>query len=398
MHFPPVLRQLILAAIVLAVGAGSAFVLLTGKSGPQPRPLQEEGVPDLGVLLLEPATMAIDVRTQGTVQPRRQIDLVAQVSGRVIDVAPQFAAGGFFQAGERLIAVEDADYRFALVRAEARIADATQALATERARAGQARKEWRDLGNRDANDLFLRIPQLASAEAQLAAATAERDQSRLDLQRTAITAPFDGRVLETAVDLGQYVNAGQRIARIYATDRVEVRLPLTDRQVSLLDLPLSYAGDGVEPAHVPVVLSGVFGRQSWEWQGEIARTDAAIDAESRVVYAVAEVADPFARVAGSDRPPLGIGQFVEARISGRAIAGVFRVPRAALQPEDRLWVADSDERLQLLVVDVLQSEEQSVALRISQPGPLRVVYPVPPGLRVGMRVRAVPVTSDGIAP
>jgi RND family efflux transporter MFP subunit len=398
MHFPPVIRQLILAAIVLAVGTGVALFLLGGKSGPQPRSPQEQEIAELGVLLLEPATTAIDVRTQGTVQPRTQIELVAQVSGRVVEVAPQFAAGGFFKSGESLVAVEEADYRFALVRAEARIADAAQALATERARAGQARKEWRDLGNRDANDLFLRIPQLASAEAQLAAATAERDQARLDLQRTAISAPFDGRVLETAVDLGQYVNAGQRIARVYATDRVEVRLPLTDRQVALLELPLSYAGEGVEPAHVPVVLSGVFGRQSWEWQGEIARTDAAIDAESRVVYAVAEVADPFARAAGSDRPPLGIGQFVEARISGRAIGGVIRVPRMALQPEDRLWVVGADDRLQLLGVELLQAEEQSVALRLAQAGPLRVVYPVPPGLREGMQVRALPGSPEANRP
>jgi len=390
MNKPRSYRQTLAALAVVLAGLAAAVYLLLAKPEPEPRAPEASEPPEVEVLRLRPAQMALEVETQGTVEPRREIDLVAQVSGKVVEVAKAFAAGGFFAADEVLVRIEDADYRFALVRTEARVADATQNLATERARSIQAKKEWRDLGSQDANDLFLRIPQLASAEAQLAAAIAERDKARLDLARTAISAPFAGRIRETYVDLGQFVGAGQRVARVYSTERVEVRLPLTDRQVALLDLPLSYTDDHAESWHLPVRLSAVFGREHWDWQGVITRTDAAIDVESRVLYAVAEIADPFAREPGSTRPPLSIGQFVEAHIPGRKISDVVVVPRGALQPGDRIWVVDADDRLESVPVEVLQTRGGEVAMRGAFPEELRVVYPVLPGLRSGDVVRPRP--------
>lgn len=384
------LRQVLATLAFVLAGLGVAAYLLFAKPEPERRPPAVRDPPEVEVLRLSPAPTALEVETQGTVEPRREIDLVAQVSGTVVDVASVFAAGGFFAADEILLRIEDADYRFALVRAEARVADARQNLATERARSIQAKKEWRDLGSQEANDLFLRIPQLASAEAQLAAAVAERDKARLDLARTAISAPFAGRIRETHVDLGQFVTAGQRVARVYSTERVEVRLPLTDRQVALLDLPLSYTDDHAELGSLPVRLSAVFGRERWDWQGVITRTDAAIDVESRVLYAVAEIIDPFARDPGSERPPLSIGQFVEAHIPGRRIDNVVVMPRGALQPGDRIWVVDAQDRLASVPVEVLQARDGKVAMRVVFPDELRVVYPVLPGLRAGDVVRPRP--------
>ena len=161
---------------VVVVGFVVFFALLLGKPKPQLVDETQVAAPLVDVLIVEPSTRVLNVRTQGTVQSRREIDLITRVSGEVTEASASFAAGGFIDEGTQLLAIDDSDYRFALIRAKARVADAAQLLASEKGRAYQARREWRDLGNPEANKLFLRKPQLASTEAAYLAAEADRDQ------------------------------------------------------------------------------------------------------------------------------------------------------------------------------------------------------------------------------
>jgi RND family efflux transporter MFP subunit len=347
---------------VIAVGVVCSWLLLTGKPDPAPKAVVAAPPPPVDVMVVTPKPRSVIVRSQGTVSPRREIDIVAQVSGRIVASGDNFAQGGFVDKDASLVTVEEDDYRFALIKAEARVADALQLLAQEKARARQAQREWRDLGNDEGNQLFLRKPQLASAEAAVASAEADRDQAKINLQRTRIVAPYDGRLRETMVDIGQYVNAGTKIARFYSTDAVEVQLPLTDRQVALLNVPLNYQDDSAKKK-LPVTLKAEFGGKVWTWQGFITRTDAEIDIQSRLLNAVVEVSNPFERAADSERPPLAIGQFVEAEIVGREINDVVILPRRAVQPEDKVWVLDNKNQLVTLPVDVLYSDGRQVFVK-----------------------------------
>jgi RND family efflux transporter MFP subunit len=307
-------KKLVLPAAVLICGLAVAYGLLVGKPKPAPNAPVPERAPIVQVVLAEPQDVTLSVTSQGTVRPRREINIVSQVAGRVQHVAEHFAEGGFFDANTELVKVEDDDYQFDLVRAQARVADAQQLVAIEKGRVRQAAREWRDLGNEDANQLFLRKPQLASTEATLRAAEADLGQARLNLERTSLKVPFNGRISKKHVDLGQYISQGTPVARVYATDVVEIRLPLTDRQVGLLNLPLNFADRTVQPeTGAGVILSARFADREWQWQGRVVRTDPSIDVDSRVVYAVVEVERPFVQEANSERPPLGIGLFVHPR-------------------------------------------------------------------------------------
>ena len=345
------------ALLLLLAGAVVSYVLLVSKPAPSPEAPPAFSPPVVDVVVADPGLQALSVETQGTVRPLREIKLVAQVGGRVESVAPRFAAGGFFAAGEELVKVEDTDYRFAIARAESQLAAARQRLAEERGRALQAKREWRDLGSEQANALFLRKPQIAAAEAALRASEADLADAQLDLKRTSISVPFNGRISSKEVDIGQYVGPGAVIASVYDTEVAQVRLPLTGRQVALLDLPLDYDDQRPEGSGgADVVLRARFANQLWEWQGRIVRTDASIDENSRVVYAVAEVDKPFARVAGSDRPPLSPGLFVNATISGRDLPGVSLLPRSALVRSGTVMVVDGAQRVREREVQVLQSD------------------------------------------
>lgn len=352
------------ALLVLLVGGVMVYALWVGKPGPAPQAPPAPEPPRVDVMSANPAQRAIEVHTQGTVRPLREIKLVSQVGGRVESVSTRFAEGGFFAAGEQLLKIEAIDYELAIARAESQVAAARQRVAEEQGRALQAKREWRDLGSEQANALFLRKPQLASAEAALKAAQADLDAARLDLNRTAIRAPFNGRISEKLVDVGQYVTPGTAIAEVYDTDVVQVRLPLTDRQVALLDLPLNYDNDPeAEYAGVPVTLQARFANRDWEWQGHIVRTDASIDVDSRVVYAVAEVEKPFAREAGSERPPLSPGLFVSATISGREMSDVSVLPRSALLSDDSVLVVDGRQRVRNRAVTVLWTNTRQAWLQ-----------------------------------
>ncbi|OUR91725.1 hypothetical protein A9Q81_17425 [Gammaproteobacteria bacterium 42_54_T18] len=375
------------AVALLLVGSLLSWLLLTMKEKPVPQPVVNAATPVVDIVYAQPATHQLYVHTQGTVQPAKEIDVVTQVSGIVEAIAPEFANGAFFQKGQHLLNIEDADYRFALIRAEANVAEAEQVLAVERARAAQAVREWRDLGQEDANALSLRKPQLASARAKLRAAEAGRDEAQLNLDRTHVKAPFNGRVRMKYVDEGQYVSLGTPIVKLYSTDKVEVRLPITDKQLALLDLPTGRVRQGrvTQGSNLPTIdFEVLFAGNIQHWEGTLVRTEATVDIKTRVVYAIAEIVDPFSISEG--RAPLNVGMFVNATISGKALDSVIRLPRNALQIDQKILVLNEDNDIQIRRVDVLQTNKEHVLLTGDIKSGDRIVISNIPMAVSGMRV------------
>ena len=227
------------------------------------------------------------------------------------------------------------------------------------------------------------------AEAILEAAKVSLDQARRDLNRTEIVAPFDGRVRDEKVDVGQFVSRGASIAKLYATDFAEIRLPLADRQLKYLDLPgIRQAFDASEGPTVR--LRAHFAGAEHTWSGRIVRTEGEIDARSRMVHVVARVENPY-RVERSadDRPPLAIGLFVRAEIEGPIEQGVTVVPRSALRDDRELMVVDAEDRLRLRTVDVLRIDREEVLIRTRLGAGERVCVSPLEVVVDGMRVRAI---------
>lgn len=363
MKVVPLWRRLPLAIIILLVGIGLTWALMTLKPSPEPRPEPEPPPPLVEVVRVALEDRSLKVKTQGTVQPLREIHLVSQVSGRITEVADNFVSGGTFAEDEWLVQIDPRDYQFALAGAEARLAEAEQLLATERGQARQAEREWRDLGNEDANALFLRKPQLAAAEANLKAARAERERALLDLERTRVTAPFRGRIRETLVNLGQFVSPGTQIASIYDAAVAQVHLPLTGHQAALVDLPLGF--DPISEQDLKdfpqVVLRGEIAGETHEWQGQLVRTQASLDSQSRLYYAVAEVPEPF----NPERQPapLLMGLFVEAEIVGRRLEDVAALPKSAVFERNRIYAVSAEGTVQAKEVRVLKVEPDRLWVR-----------------------------------
>ncbi len=355
--------RILLPLGVIAVSIGIAFVAVATKPEvvTRARPLV---IPVVEALRVHLGEYRVRVRTRGTVRPRTESTLFPEVSGRVVHIAPNFRHGSFFEQGNELLRIDARDYQTAVTIARGELAQARLDLAEEQARARQAERDWKRLGETGSpSALVLRKPQVASATAAVAAAEARLAQARLDLERTRIDAPYAGRVLEQSVDIGQYVTPSTVLGRVYAVDYVEVRLPLTDRQLEFLAVPEAYRGEGESPqsSQPAVSLSAQIGRQTYSWTGRIVRTEGAIDTASRQTFVIAQVDDPYGR-RDEGTPPLKVGQFVEALIEGIVLRDVFVIPVAALRDLNSVFCIDESNRLVRKTVDVLWTDPEEVVV------------------------------------
>ena len=303
----------------------------------------------------EPVTFY--VHSQGSVIARTETTMVTEVPGRVVAVAPALAAGGKFDKGEMLVRVDPSNFETELRQARAQLKKAETQVATENALAGNALRDWQRLRQSAADtklpsELTLRKPQLAEAVAEFDSRKAALERAQRNLERTVIRAPYQGLVGEKLTDLGQYLNVGSSVARVFATDQVEIRLPLTQQDLQFIDLTRLEDGD-----HLPVQLQATIGAEVLQWSGRIVRSEGVFDERARVLYLVAIVDDPY-NVQQTHPQLLRIGTFVSASIEGRAGGELFVVPRHTLDSDDRLWIVDAKQELQPRVVTVQRRDER----------------------------------------
>lgn len=299
-------------------------------------------------LVLKPQSWSATIKTQGIVEPRTMSVLTSRVSGDVVWVSDELRPGGFFEKGDVLLQIEKIDYELGIKSADASLAEARFLYQEERAQSQQAMLNWKRLGRKqEPNDLVLRKPQLAKATAVVESAKASLLRAKLDLKRTVIKAPYAGRVLEQYVDLGQFVSSNKELVKLFAIDRVEVRLPLSESQREQLDLPSFYRGDSIakNKANFPIRITAKIGGRKHEWGGLLNRVEGSVSLETRQQYIVAVIENPFEKN-DINRPALEIGQYVEAELSGRVNDDVFIIPRSAVQGEGQIMLVDADNRLQ----------------------------------------------------
>lgn len=330
--------------ILILVGAVVVASSMSGLRKP-PAKVEEQRLPLLvNAQQLEAEDFIYRIASQGTVSPKLETTLISEVNGRIVAVSEQFVAGGFFQQGDLLVQVEQADYLTAVKAAEAALAGAKAQLEEEKARARVAESDWRSFTEGKAPALGLRQPQLASALANVQSKEAELDRAQRDLSRTEIRAPYAGMVGSRTANLGQFISRGSQLGTIMGTDVAEVRLPLSDTDFGFLPQQASIS----KP--IPVLLSTIVAGQAQSWQANIVRTEGVLDERSRVIYAVAEVIDPYQRA--GQGVPLQFGRFVQAEISGIAANQVVKVPRHLLKPGNQLLIVDTHNFLQFRTVSL----------------------------------------------
>ncbi len=347
-----IIRVLIPVGIIAA--GGYAFTLLSvepeeTKSAPAAMQVIRTKVTRLHV-----GEYCVVVTTNGVVQPHNQVTLSAEVSGEITVLNPQFEVGSYFSEGDVLIEVDDRDYQTALTVAEAgwRLAESALNLAET----SHERMLKLSLGNSASkSELDQAVAALAQAQAEVDIATSQIEQAERDLQRTKIVAPFDGRVQQTVVGIGQLVSPGTALGDVFAVDYAEVRLPIAGRELQFLDLP-----EMADDLPVNVELRDAIDSSSdIVWNAKIVRTEGVLDKDSLELFAIARIDDPFGLHA--NHPVLRIGQPVVAAIAGEVLKDVVVMPRGAVRQLDQVYLVDEAEMtLMSLSIQPIWSDEDFV--------------------------------------
>ena len=345
-----------LPVIILIFGLFISFVI----SSTDPKPNKGIEIPKPTAVFYDnpqKKDVTLKVTTNGEVRSVTEINVIPQVSGRIIQVADEFIDGGNIKKGQPLIWIDDRDYRLATISAESRVAQAKKLLEREIAESELAKKDWEELGEGEASPLTLRIPQLEEARALLNAAEADLEKAKLNLERTVINLPFDGLIKKKNAGIGQYVNAGSILGSAFSTEKVLIPLPLTDTELSYLGLPLGYESKGYFDGP-KVVFRSYISRKNIEWSGRITRTSGSIDSQTRLVYAYAEVLNPY-----DEDPPLAIGTYVDAEIEGNFISNGFILPIAAIKNDNEIYVIDQNSKLKIKKIEIVGTEEDKVIVK-----------------------------------
>ena len=344
--------------IVLALGIFAWYFITSNP------PQQRRGGPpevakiSVSVTRLEPQNFSVDVASYGVVRPRTQSTLSSQVGGQIVEISEAFRDGGFFEQGDVLVRIDDRDLKAAVQSASATLEQAKQALQEEVARGQQALEDWQTLGTAgEPSALVLRKPQRAAAEANVAAAEAALATAQLDLERTQVVAPYSGRVREQLVDVGQVVNTNTQLATIFATDLVEVRLPIKNADLRYIDLPEQYRSGEVKAGAKVTFHSDLFDAQ--QWQGQLVRTESAIDEKAQQLYVVGQIDDPYG-AEYQDQQSIKIGQYVKATIRGKQIADALVIPNSAIYQGTYVYIEVDGKLMRRDIQVAWQSSDQSI--------------------------------------
>ena len=428
---------IVLAVVVLAVGAVITRLVIQNRPKPEvviaPEPRRF-----VRTMLLKKQDKTFWVKGFGTVRPKKELSIVPEVSGKVVERSSGFRTGGFIKKGDLLFQIDPADYELAIERRKAEIAQ----LRADIARLRQEEKnhqadldiaerhlelvsQERERNNRlrrqgvissgqydQSQQNFLRqertvqsiknvlalLPvQLRQKRAALNASRSELKRAALQLSRTKLVSPFDARVRETSLDAGDFAAVGKSVGKIYDVSVLEVpvSLPVEDarwvfRRNQGAAFPRSQ--EEVKPFLPTARVSWSQFGEKVEWRGRVSLVDSGLDESTRALTLVVEIPEPMKNWMPGEHPPLFVGMFVEVNIKGVTMPDVFVIPRAALRERDHVYLLD-EGILRIQKVEVIRKGQDGVVIRNGVNENARIIISAIPDPVSGMRLN----DQNGIA-
>ncbi|HFQ80445.1 MAG TPA: efflux RND transporter periplasmic adaptor subunit [Desulfobacterales bacterium] len=303
------------------------------------------------------------IRETGIIHPRREVNISPQVSGRVVYTAPNLLAGYYFKKGDILFRIEAVDYKLAISRAQAEVAKMEYELAATRSKAQVARLEWlRQHKGRPlpTDSLALYGPQLKNSRAALLSAQAALKQAEINLRRTTITAPFNCRVKDEQIALGQYLQTNSKAATLIGTDYAEAVVPVPLSDLAWLRLPRNWrARRQGSRAEVRIRDGG----RLISWPGRLIRSLSEVDQTGSMPRLIVEIPDPFNLLnPKSGRPALTMGMFADIIFKGKTAVGVYPIPVGALRDNNTVWLMNKEDKLRIIPVRISRRNRNEILI------------------------------------
>ena len=279
----------------------------------------------------------------GEVKPLENTLLSAQVSGEVLSWHPNFVAGGIVARGETLFTIEKDNYEAAVLVAEAELARAQAGLIEEQAQAQVAEDEAKRFPSKARTDLFLRKPQVLSAQASVKSAQAALKRAQRDLDNCDVTAPYDALVISRNIGVGQFVTMGSQVAELNNIETAEVIIPIA----------------GFDSVFLPERIKGITatiiqkGLNSFTREGVIDRDLGIVDNATRMSSLVVRIEDPYGLK--NIQPAIKFGSYVQVNFAGAMLNNIYRLPQELVNNKT-VWIVNEEQQLEPRKVTVIREE------------------------------------------
>ena len=426
--------------VVLLIGVMGMKALKDLREPPQRQVLDNPG-PVVRVVTVQPRDVPVSVAGFGTVRAKHVWRIAPEVSGTIVELSPQVRAGLHVKRGELLFQVDPRPFRLAVERIQARLVQhekevavleqqgknhqQTLALARqnlviaeqdlwrddELARKGTISPRERDRSLKVRNEalravqnaenlLALNGPRVEQAEAAIEVARAELEEAELRLSKTRLLSPADGQLVETGLDLGEYVAAGREVASLHGTDAVEIPIAVPMDELRWLPTlspdrfsPAAGSDSGPNGALPAAMVRWQSGERRYDWKGTVVRWEAGLDSQTRTLTLVVEVPRPWDSFRPGQHPALQPGMFCRVEISGGTQPGAVVIPRTAMHDDNAVYLA-SEGRLEQREVEVLRFlGDQAIISAGLQSGDRLVVSPLSAPI-IGMKIRPQEIESE----
>ncbi|KGK21723.1 membrane protein [Vibrio navarrensis] len=341
----------------------------------------ESKQPTVEVAGLFPTNHRVLITSHGELVPFEVTRLSAQVSGEVTSWHANFVSGGIVKRGEVLFTIESDNYEAAVLQAEAALASAQATLIEERAKAKVAEKQASKLSDKQVSDLYLRKPQLLSAEAQVKSAQAALKRAKRDLQNCKVIAPYDALVVSRNLGVGQFISAGSEVAVLNNIEAGEIHLPIAGFDSAFLPEKLSNL-------NALVTLDGI---QKTQREGKVVRDQGLIDSATRMTNVVVRISDPYG--INSKQPAIKFGSYVEVNFAGKELKHIYRLPQELVNNRT-VWVVNENNELQPRTVNVLRAEGEFMLIAEGIEQSDQLVLTVPEYPQKGMTVKLLSAEAD----
>ena len=297
------------------------------------------------------------INSYGEVKPLENTQLSAQVSGEVVSWHPNFVAGGIVGRGEVLFTIEKDNYEAAVLQAEAELARAQAMLIEEQAQAKVAEDEAKRFPSKARTDLFLRKPQVLSAQASVKSAQAGLKRAQRDLDNCEVTAPYDALVINRNVGVGQFVSMGAQVAELNNIETAEVIIPIA----------------GFDSVFLPERVKGV--------AATVIKTG--LNA-TRMSSLVVRIDDPYGLV--NKQPAIKFGTYVQVNFAGTMLNNIYRLPQELVNNQ-MVWIVNDEQQLEPRKVKVIREEGEFFYISDGLEADDQLVVTLPEYPQKGMAVK-----------
>lgn len=367
--------------IVLLGGAYAGYSAIAASAPESEEKADIQSEPTVEVASLFPSDHRVVITSYGEVQPLESTRLSAHVSGEVISWHKNFITGGIVKRGETLFTIEKDNYEAAVLEAEANLASAQASLIEEQAKAKVAERQAKKISDKQVSDLYLRKPQVLSAQAQVKSARAALKRAKRDLENCVVIAPYDALVIERDIGVGQYVSAGAQVAVLNNVESAEVQVPIAGFDSAFL--PENYSG-----LTATVVQDGI---EKVTRNGVIDRDLGVIDSSTRMVNMVVRIKDPYGL--DSKKPALKFGSYVEVSFGGKELQHIYKLPQEYVNNRT-VWVMDENNELHPRTVNVVRAEGEFLLIASGLQQADQLVLTLPEYPQKGMLVNVAQDTNS----